>query len=78
MNRQRAYTVVLERDDEVGVYVVSVPALPGVLTQGEAVDEASANARQAIQLHIECLEADGLPVPEENGSVVTSVFAIAA
>lgn len=45
---------------------------------GMTVDQALANAREAIQLHVECLEADGLAVPEENGSLVTSVIAIAA
>jgi len=35
----RTYTVVLDPDPEEGGYTVTVPALPGVVTQGETVDQ---------------------------------------
>ncbi|MCC6776815.1 MAG: type II toxin-antitoxin system HicB family antitoxin [Hyphomicrobiales bacterium] len=46
------FTVVLEPAEE-GGFVVTVPALPGIGTQGETYDEAIANAREAIELVIE-------------------------
>jgi predicted RNase H-like HicB family nuclease len=60
------YTVVLERELD-GGYVVSVPALPGCVTQGETRAEALANAREAIALYIEDCRAAGDPVPTEEG-----------
>jgi len=39
--------------DETGGYVVEVPSLPGCYSQGETVDEAIENIREAIELHIE-------------------------
>jgi antitoxin HicB len=45
---------------------VLVPALPSCLTQGETVDEALTNAREAIGLHLRALARDGEPVPEET------------
>ena len=43
------YTVVLEQELD-GGYVVSVPALPGCLSQGDSRVDALANVREAIQL----------------------------
>ena len=60
------YTIILHPDSEEGGYTVTVPALPGCITQGETVDEAIAMAKDAIRLHIESLIAVGQPVPQED------------
>lgn len=55
MTNQYRYLVVLKPtvyEDEVG-YTVNVPALPGCITEGDTVEEALANAREAIGLYIE-------------------------
>ena len=59
------YSIVVDPDDSSG-YTVTVPSLPGCVTQGETVDECLQNAREAIQLYIETLAAAGDPVPEEH------------
>jgi predicted RNase H-like HicB family nuclease len=61
----RRYTVLLTPDPGLGGYSVSVPALPGCYTQGETVEEALNNARDAISLYLEDVIASGEPVPEE-------------
>jgi len=58
-------------DDEVG-YTVNVPALPGCITEGDTVEEALANAREAIAAYLGSLEADGLPIPASD-EVIASV-----
>jgi len=58
----RTFTVVLELAEE-GGFVVPVPALPEVGTQGDTYDEAMAKAREAIELVIEDRLARGLPIP---------------
>jgi predicted RNase H-like HicB family nuclease len=58
------YTVVLESERE-GGFVVSVPALPGCLTQGESRSEALKNAREAIAAYVEELRSRGEDVPLE-------------
>lgn len=55
------YTVVLTPDPD-GGFVVSVPSLPGCITQGDTRDEALANAREAITLYIEDCVASGDPM----------------
>jgi predicted RNase H-like HicB family nuclease len=52
-----------------GFWVVECPSLPGCVTQGETIDEALVNIREAIDLYIETLEEDGDPIPEERFEV---------
>ncbi len=61
----RQYTVLLIPDPEEGGFTVRVPTLPGCVTEGDTLDEALDNARDAIALYIEDLEANGELVPEE-------------
>jgi antitoxin HicB len=61
----RTYTIVLDPDPD-GGYTVTVPALPGCITQGESVEECLARAQEAIELYIEDLHASGEPIPEET------------
>ena len=51
--------------DESGGYVVEVPSLPGCYSQGETEEEALANIKKAIELHIESIIAAGEEVPED-------------
>jgi len=47
--------VILEPSDE-GGYTVSVPALPGCISEGDNIDEALANIKEAIELYLEPIE----------------------
>ena len=51
----RKYTIILEPDPEVGGYTVTVPALPGCITQGETVEQCIERAQEAIAGYIESL-----------------------
>jgi predicted RNase H-like HicB family nuclease len=53
------FRIVLEPSDE-GGYTVYVPSLPGCISEGETVEEAVANIREAIELYLEPLEDDGV------------------
>jgi predicted RNase H-like HicB family nuclease len=55
--------IILEPSEE-GGYTVTVPALPGCISEGDDVDEALANIREAIDLYLEPVEDDWLP--DEN------------
>jgi predicted RNase H-like HicB family nuclease len=58
--------VVLEPSDE-GGYTVFVPTLPGCISEGETIDEAVENIREAIQLYLEPLEEELII---EQGAIV--------
>ena len=70
----RRYTIVLEREPD-GGYVVSVPALPGCVSQGDTRAEALANIREAIELYLEDCREAGDPVPSEAGKEFVEVEA---
>jgi predicted RNase H-like HicB family nuclease len=61
----RTYRVILE-PNESGGYTVTVPLLPGCISEGDTKKEALANIKEAIELYIESLEEDGEPIPTED------------
>jgi predicted RNase H-like HicB family nuclease len=60
---QRLTLAVILESDEDG-YFVSCPALQGCYSQGETYEEAMANIKDAMRLHIEDRLANGEEVPE--------------
>jgi predicted RNase H-like HicB family nuclease len=50
-------TIILEPSDE-GGYTVTVPSLPGCISEGETREEAIQNIREAIALYLEPVEDD--------------------
>jgi predicted RNase H-like HicB family nuclease len=62
---KKYYKVILEPQEE-GGYTVTVPSLPGCISEGDTYDEALVNIRDAINLYLDSLQADGLPIPEET------------
>ena len=66
------YQVTITRDED-GVFVAEVPALPGCVSDGDTREEALANVTEAIALHIESLQARGLPIPESTADAIVEV-----
>lgn len=62
----REYTIIMEPDLEEGGYTVTVPALPGCVTQGETIEQCVERTREAIAGYIESLRLDGQLVPEKK------------
>ncbi len=62
MGAEREFDVVIVAEAE-GGYSVFVPELPSVATQGETIEEARANAQEAIEGYLEVMHEDGLPIP---------------
>ena len=51
---------------EDGFWVAECRSLPGCISQGQTKEEAIANIKEAIEVYVEALEEEGLPVPEEH------------
>ena len=49
------YVAVFEPDEKASGYSVSIPALPGCISEGDNFEEAIANIREAAQLYLEVL-----------------------
>jgi len=67
------FTVLIEPDEEAGGYVVSCPSLPGCYTQGDTIDEALENIKEAILLCLEDMQAQNQPIPDTSRTLVSSV-----
>jgi predicted RNase H-like HicB family nuclease len=58
------FLIVIEKAD--GNYSAYSPDLPGGAATGTARDEAEQNMYQAIEMHINGLREDGLPIPKST------------
>lgn len=58
----KKYTVIYEEAGE--NYSAYVPDLPGCVAAADTQEEIEQMIKEAIQLYIETLTLDGLPVPE--------------
>ncbi len=56
------YRALVEQDED-GVYVAEVPALPGCISQGATREQAIDNIKEAIAVYLESLDAHGDAVP---------------
>jgi predicted RNase H-like HicB family nuclease len=56
------YRALIEQDED-GVFIAQVPALPGCISQGDTRGEALANIKEAIAAYLESLQKHDEPVP---------------
>ncbi len=64
------FTIILSPEAESG-YSVICPAIPGCVSQGNSLEEALANIREAILLCLEVRKDGGLPLPGDTPDIVT-------
>jgi predicted RNase H-like HicB family nuclease len=70
-----SYTVLLEPAEE-GGFVVTCPALPGLVTEGDTLEEARTMAQDAIRGYLESLRKDHLPIPKERVPLLEEVHVL--
>jgi predicted RNase H-like HicB family nuclease len=58
----KRYAIVIEKAPS--NFAAYVPDLPGCIATGATVAETESLLREAIDLHLEGLREDGLPIPE--------------
>ena len=58
----KRYAIVIEKAPS--NYAAYVPDLPGCVATGATVAETESLLREAINLHLEGVREDGLPIPE--------------
>lgn len=63
------YTAIFEPAEE-GGYVVTVPSLPGCVTEGETFEEAKEMAEDAIKLYLKVLRNEGEEIPTEREGLI--------
>lgn len=66
------FTMLFEPAEE-GGFVVTCPALPGLVTEGDTLEEARRMAEDALRVYLETLIEDGLPIPSDKAPIAESV-----
>jgi predicted RNase H-like HicB family nuclease len=62
---ERRYMVVIDKDED-GAYIAVAPALPGVVEQGDTVDEAFENMGAAIRFTLDSMREEGEELPPSD------------
>lgn len=65
------YIAHFEYDEEYRTYTVTVPALPGCVTQGRTLDEARFMVQDAVEGYLESLKMDGIEPPAEDAPALS-------
>ncbi len=66
------YTVIYTEEPE-GGFTVTVPSLPGCVTYGKDLKQASEMAKDAINLYLESLKSHKEAIPTDNKSFIGSI-----
>jgi len=74
MGVKMKYRVIIQQDED-GVLVAEVPALPGCISQGATRTEALANIREAIEAYLESLKDHDETIPPSIDAEVDEVAA---
>lgn len=69
------YDVIFEEQPQ-GGYTVTVPSLPGCISEGDTFEEAKTNISDAIKLYVEDLGAEGEEVPKRNANIFVGQVAV--
>ncbi|MDI9633250.1 MAG: type II toxin-antitoxin system HicB family antitoxin [Methanolinea sp.] len=72
---EKTYSVIIEPGED-GWFVVTVPALPGCITQGKTIEEAEKNAKEAIEAYIESLAKRRKAIPDQQGVAIRKVTVV--
>ena len=74
--RTHQYTVFFQANGH-GGYTVTVPSLPGLVTQGKDLEHARSMAKDAIQCYIEGLKKAKEPIPVERDTAQLKILVVA-
>ncbi len=64
LKKVRSYSAFFEKNTN-GSYTVTVPSLPGLVTEGRTIEDARIMAEDAIKCYLEGLVKDKEEIPEE-------------
>ena len=64
------YTAVFEPDKKDGGFTVTIPVLPGCISEGDNFEQASKNIQEAASLYNEVMRDKNFETPAKEGGVV--------
>lgn len=67
------YTAVFEPDARGRGFTVTIPSLPGCISEGDSFEEAVENIKEAASLYIEVMRESKEYLAEEKGVVIAPI-----
>ena len=68
------YTAVFESNKKQDGFTVTIPSLPGCISEGDTFEQASVNIQEAAELYLEVMKQKKTVIPwEEKGVVVAPI-----
>ncbi|OQX18238.1 MAG: hypothetical protein BWK75_06790 [Candidatus Altiarchaeales archaeon A3] len=64
---KKQFTVIIEKDEEVDMYVGEVISIPGCHSQGKTIDELMKNMSEVVSLCLEAEEKNMSKIPKFVG-----------
>jgi len=56
------YTAIFEPDEKSGGFTVTIPSLPGCISEGDSFEEALQNIQEAASLYVEVMKAQKVEI----------------
>lgn len=72
------YTAVFEFDEKAGGYSVTVPNLPGCISEGDTFEKALENIKDAASLYLEVMKDSKSKILSQNLGVIVTPIQIMA
>ena len=70
------YIAIFEPDNKSGGFVVTIPSLPGCISEGDTFEKALQNIQEAASLYIEVMQKRNMGIPKEEKGVVIAPIEI--
>lgn len=67
------YTAIFEPDAKSGGFTVTIPELPGCISEGDTFEKALDNIKEAASLYLEVMKERKAYIPQESGVVVAPI-----
>ncbi len=71
------YTAIFEPDEKAGGFTVTIPALPGCISEGDTFEEAINNIKEAASLYLEVVKKQTEKVPLETKRIFLAPIEVA-
>ena len=70
------FEIVIEKEEDGDGYFAYSPSLPGCFSNGQTIEEAKRNIREALQQHLTAMRERDLPIPQKERVVYVEELSI--
>jgi predicted RNase H-like HicB family nuclease len=67
------YTAIFEPDEIEGGYTVTIPVLPGCISEGDTFEKAVSNIKEAAELYLEIIKEKNYEIYSNKGIIIAPI-----